>query len=158
MNGNSKPHAILIFGVPMSGKTQFAAKFSQQFNSIFLDFGSLPDISREAFLAVITQLAASGQTILIEGAVDTQKDRDEIRKILKKAGYKPALVWIQTDVTAVKQRLKTKLKSVEKAKAAFEKRIDELEAPADQENPIVISGKHTFATQLKTVLSQLSKK
>ena len=52
-------------------------------------------------------------------------------------------------------RLKNKLKSVEKAKQVYESRIKTLEAPSNAETPIVLSGKHTYPTQLKQVLTQL---
>jgi len=158
MNGNnSKPFAILVFGVPMSGKTQFASKFSRQFKAPFLNFDAIPDISHETFLAVVSQIADSQQNIVIEGGIDTFEQREKLREILRNAGYRPVLLWIQTDVNIVKRRLKTSMKSVEKAKTFFEKRLQELEAPEDTENPIVVSGKHTFEGQLKSVLLCLSK-
>lgn len=156
MNGKSKPYAIMVFGVPMSGKSQFASKFSQQFKAPHLNYEELPDIDRKTFLAILDQIAGSGQNIIIEGSIDTQDQRDEISQLLEKSRYKPVLVWVQTDVGTVKKRLKTKLKSVEKAKTTFDDRVKELEAPSDAENPIVISGKHTYDTQLKTILSRLS--
>ena len=78
-----------------------------------------------------------------------------INQILKKAGYSPSLVWVQTDSSTTKQRMKMRLKSVSKAKTEYENRIKSLEAPSDFEPAIVISGKHTFDTQLKHVLTQL---
>ena len=161
MNGNTKPYAILVFGVPMSGKTQFATKFCRQFKAPLLDFNTLHelyDLDQKAFITIISQVALSGQTLVIEGALDTQKQRTKLSNLLKKAGYQPVLIWVQTDVATVKRRLKAKLKSVEKAKTTFDSRIKDLEAPADSENPIVISGKYTFDTQLKTTLARLSQK
>ena len=157
MNGkNSKPYAILVFGAPMSGKTEFATKFSQKFKAPFLNCELLPRISREAFLAVITQIATCEQPMLIEGGIDTFKQRQELRKLLSNAGYHPVTLWIQTDVNIIKRRLKTTMKSVEKAKTFFEDRFAQLEAPEESEHPIVISGKHTFEGQLSSVLSHLS--
>jgi len=158
MNGNnSKPFAILVFGVPMSGKTQFASKFSRQFKAPLLNFETIPDINRKAFLAVISQIAECQQNLLVEGGLDTYEQREEIRELLYAAGYRPVLLWIQTDINIVKQRLKTNMKSVEKARVYFEQRLHQLEAPEESEQPIVLSGKHTFEGQLKSVLSRLSK-
>ena len=159
MNGNNKPYAILVFGAPVSGKTQFAEQFSRQFKAPLLNVGELVDkydLSRSAIIAIIEQIALSGQNFMVEGGVDTEKDRTEIRDLLKKAGYRPTLIWVQTDLATIKRRLKLRLKSLEKAKATFEDRYKALEAPADSENPIVISGKHTFDAQLKTVLTHLA--
>jgi predicted kinase len=159
MNGKSKPYAILVFGAPCSGKTAFAEKFSSQFKAPYFNFDDLEsehNINRKTTLIIIEQVVKSGQTIVIEGGINTEDDRDEIRKLLKSAGYQSVLVWIQTDVMTLKNRLKARLKSVDKAKVEFDRRINMLEAPADSELPVVLSGKHTFATQLKMVLSHLT--
>lgn len=152
-----KPYAILVFGVPMSGKTQFATKFSQKFKAPHLNFEPIPGISRKAYLSIVSQIALSQQNLVIDDGIDTFKQREQLREILKSAGYKSIIIWIQTDVNTVKRRLRTHLKSVERAKAYFEERLDQLEAPEDSENAIVISGKHTFEGQLRSVLSHLSK-
>ena len=158
MNGkNSKPYAILVFGAPMSGKSQFAIKFSREFKAPLLDFEAIPGISRKSFLAIVAQIADSKQNMVIDYHIDTFKQRQEMCEVLRTAGYRPVLVWIQTDVNTIKRRLKNHLKSVARAKAYFEERLEQLEAPEDVEEPIVVSGKHTFDTQLKSVLSCLSK-
>lgn len=156
MNGNKQPYALLIFGVPMSGKTEFATKFSKQFKAPLLNLAELPGIPRKSFLSLIKNVAISEQTLIVEGGLDTGRHRAEIARLLSKAGYRPVLIWVQTDVKAVKQRLKVKLKSIDAAKKYFDERIEQLEAPADAERAIVISGKHTFATQLKTTLAGLA--
>ena len=51
--------------------------------------------------------------------------------------------------------MKMRLKSVSKAKTEYGARMKLLEAPSDAEPAIVISGRHTFDTQLKHVLTQL---
>ena len=161
MNENTKPYAFLLFGVPMSGKTWFGTKFSDQFKATFLNLNDLSElhaISRASINALVLGIAKSQQTFLLEGATNTEKHRQELKKLLLKAGYQPVLVWIQTDVATIRHRLKSKHQSIDKAKAIFEEHINRLEAPADNETPIVISGKHTFATQLKTVLANLSRK
>ncbi|MCL1839461.1 ATP-binding protein [Candidatus Saccharibacteria bacterium] len=158
MNGkNSKPYAIMVFGVPMSGKTQFATKFSRKFRAPLLNFESIPGISRKIFLSVVAQIADSQQNLVIDHGIDTYKQREELRRTLHSAGYRVVIVWIQTDVNTIKRRLRSHLKSVERAKSYFEALLDQLEAPEDSEDTIVLSGKHTFDGQLKTVLSALSK-
>ena len=154
---NSKPYAILVFGVPMSGKTQFAARFSREYKAPLLNFDSTPEITPSIFLDIVTQIADSRQNLVIDTHLDTFKERQDLRRILASAGYHTIIVWIQTDINTIKRRLTKHLKSIDKAKAYFEDLLKELEAPEDSEKPIVISGKHTFAGQLKSVLSALSK-
>lgn len=152
------PRAILVFGAPSSGKTTFAENFSKKFNMPSFDMDALTkqhDLNRQKVLLIIEQLAKTRSNLIIEGGLDTERDRDEIRGILKLAGYNPFLVWIQTDVATIKMRLKNRLKSDAKAKVAYESSIRNMEAPSEAEEAIVLSGKHTFETQLKHVLHQL---
>lgn len=150
--------AILVFGAPCSGKTTFSQQFAAQFNATFYDLDRLQqehNLSRQFILLLISEIAKTGATLVIEGGNDTERDRKELAEILRNAGYTPTLIWIQTDVSTIRTRLKNKLKSVEKAKTVYENRIKTLEAPSDAEAPIVLSGKHTYHTQLKQVLTQL---
>lgn len=150
--------AILVFGAPCSGKTTFSKQFAAQFNATFYDLDALKqehNLSRQFILLLVSEIAKTGSTLVLEGGNDTEKDRRELAEILRAAGYTPTLIWIQTDVSTIRARLKNKLKSVEKAKVAYDSRIKALEAPSDAEAPIVLSGKHTYHTQLKQVLTQL---
>ena len=155
----SQPRAILVFGAPASGKTTFCEKFSQQFRAPYYNLNEIAedqDFTREKVLYVLDLIARSGQNLIIEGMLNTEEEREEIRKLLIEQNYNPSLIWIQTDVNTIKTRLKNRLKSVAKAKEEYDRKIAELEAPAESERPIVLSGKHTFSTQLKHVLSQLA--
>lgn len=150
--------AILVFGAPCSGKTTFSEQFATQFNATFYDLDSLQqehNLSRQFILLLVSEIAKTGATLVLEGGNDTEKDRKELVEILRNAGYTPTLIWIQTDVSTIRMRLKNKLKSVEKAKQVYEARVKALEAPSNAEAPIVLSGKHTYPTQLKQVLTQL---
>lgn len=154
----AKSRAILVFGAPCSGKTTFCQNFAKRFRAPYFDLNDLArsgEVDRRIILLIVEQLAKTGQMLIIEGGLDTEKDRDEIRAILRKAGYLTSLVWIQTDTGTIKSRLKFREKSVAKAKAQYEDGISRLEAPADSEMPIVLSGKHTFETQLRHVLMQI---
>lgn len=160
MEGNkTQPRAILVFGAPGSGKTTFAEKFSKKFHAAFFDLGELErenKLDRKTVLFLLEQLAKTNVTLVIEGILDTERERTEVRNVLRRAGYNPSLVWIQTDVNTIRQRLKIKNRSVSKAKQEYETRISRMEAPSEVEAPIVLSGKHTFETQLRHVLTQLA--
>jgi len=158
MNRGNKPHAVLVFGVPMSGKSAFAEHFSEQFRAPHLDLTSLErdhNIPRKSILIIIKEIAKCKQTIVLEGGISTEANRTEVRELLRTAGYATALVWIQTDLMTIKKRMKAKFG--DRSKAVFDKETADLEAPADSEHPIVVSGKHTFESQLRTVLANLSK-
>ena len=160
MEGNkSKPRALLVFGAPCSGKSTFSEKFAEKFDLALYDFDELKvkyRLTRKNILLIIKLIAHTGKTIIIEGGLTTEKEREEIRLLLKSAGYDVSLIWIQTDVATIRNRLKTRYKSVTKAKEIYEQEVTALEAPSDIENPIILSGKHTFETQTKHVLAGLA--
>ena len=160
MEGNkAQPRAILVFGAPGSGKSTFAERFSKKFHAAFFDLGELErenKLDRNTTLFVLEQVARTNVTLVIEGILDTEQERTEVRNVLRRSGYNPSLVWIQTDVQTIKQRLKLRNRSATKAKAEYETRIEGMEAPSEIEAPIVLSGKHTFETQLRHVLTQLA--
>ncbi|MBQ3453211.1 AAA family ATPase [Candidatus Saccharibacteria bacterium] len=161
MEGNrrNKPRALLIFGAPCSGKTTFAEKFAKKFGLTYYDLNKIMgkgDFSRAQIMMILDEILRTGQTILIEGGVDTEADRVEIRNLIRAHGYEPALVWVQTDVATIRNRLKNRHRSVSKAKNAYETAVSELEAPTETEKPIILSGKHTFETQTRHVITGLA--
>lgn len=160
MEGNkSKPRALLVFGAPCSGKSTFSEKFADKFDLALYDFEELKvkyRLTRKNILLIIKLIARTGKTIIIEGGLSTEKEREEMRNLLRNAGYDPSLVWIQTDVTTIRNRLKVRYKSVNKAKEIYDNEVSHLEAPSELENPIILSGKHTFETQTKHVLAGLA--
>ncbi len=150
--------AILVFGTPCSGKTTFCENFAKRFHAPFYNLEDLMakySFNHEQILGFVDEVAKTGQTLIFEGLLDTEKDRETINQILRDANYEPSLIWIQTDSSTTKQRMKMRLKSVSKAKTEYDARMKLLEAPSDKEPAIVISGRHTFETQLKHVLTQL---
>ena len=160
MEGNkSKPRALLVFGAPCSGKSTFGKKFAKKFGLAFFDLDELQEkynFTREQILIILELMLRTRQTILIEGATKTEREREEVRNLLRKNGYTPSLIWIQTDVSTIRNRLKARYKDVAKAKEVYEKAIAEMDAPAEYEHPIILSGKHTFETQTKHVISGLA--
>ena len=161
MEGNikkTKPRAILVFGAPCSGKTTFCEKFSRQFRAPYYNLAALRDeagFTEKQIHVVLEAISKTGQNIIVEGNLDTEAERLGVKKLLKSCGYNPALIWIQTDINTIKARLKSKYSSPSKAKTEYDTRVAKMEAPADSEKPIILSGKHTFETQLSHVLAQL---
>ncbi len=158
-NKKTKPRAILVFGAPCSGKTTFAERFAQKFGLAYYDLLELESdygFSKEGVMVVLEQVLKTRQTIIVEGDLDTERDRAEIRNLLRSHGYEPALIWVQTDMATIRMRLKSRYRSVAKAKKAYDEAVSVMEAPTDIEKPIILSGKHTFETQTKHVIKGLA--
>ena len=161
MEGNrrNKPRALLVFGAPASGKTTFADKFAKKFGLASYDLKTLMDehgFTYEMIMILVEQILKTGQTVLIEGAIDTEKERTDMRNLARNYGYEPALIWVQTDTATIRQRLKLQYRNVTKAKTAYDKAVAIMEAPTEAERPIILSGKHTFETQTKHVIAGLA--
>ena len=157
--GKSKPYAILVFGAPKSGKTSFAEKLSKALGAPFLNISKLEkdyNVNNKLALELIRQFSKSGNTMILEGLTNTEAQRSALKKYLTKAGYIPVLIWVQTDMNTIKQRMRSAHKSLADAKTALAESYKNLEAPSDNEKPLVISGKHTFESQYKNVINNLS--
>lgn len=155
----AKPRMLLVFGAPASGKTTFAEKFAKKFGLANYNLKELMDehgFTREMITVLVEQILKTGQTILLEGVIDTEQERAELRNMARRHGYEPALIWVQTDIATIRQRLKTQYRSVSKAKTAYDTAVNEMEAPTDIERPIILSGKHTFETQTRHVIAGLA--
>lgn len=155
----SKPRALMVFGAPCSGKSTFAKKFAEKFGLAYYDFDEIQrkyDFSRDEVRAILELVLRTNQTIIFEGGIEKEDSRKTVKRILAKTGYEPTLIWVQTDAATIRTRMKAKYKSVTKAKNLYETAINEMEAPAETETPIILSGKHTFETQTKHVLAGLA--
>ncbi len=149
-----------MFGAPGSGKTTFAEKFAKKYRLAYYNLDEIREeysFSHEALLSILEIITKAKQSIVIEGELKTEKDRTEIRNILRAQGYKPTLVWVQTDFATIKMRLKSKYKTTKKAREIYDAAVAEIEAPAALEKAVILSGKHTFETQNKHALAGLAR-
>ena len=157
MKQKTKPFALLIFGAPMSGKSYFAEQLSTRFHTAYFDFSELTKkykIESEDIQQFLMYSALkTKRNVVIEGCLDTEKDRSNIRTACREAGFLPVLVWVQTDVNTIQKRTK-KAKGTRKK---LEESYKELEAPSARERHVTISGKFSFEIQCRVLLKALSK-
>lgn len=155
----SRPHAVMMVGIPGSGKTFFAERFAELFDAPYIDTLVLEQASREGeagnvIAYVMSELAKTKQTFVYEGNSDTRVSRTEFARWARDKGYQPMFVWVQLDTTTAKARTK---KNGTISQEEFLFTVKSFSPPHTEEKAVVISGKHTFATQLKVVLNYLSK-
>lgn len=161
----NQPHVIVMVGVPGSGKSFFAEKFAETFHA--------PFISRDHMMPIVNNVATcdalvvvqlkeflkTHHTLIIEGPATTRSERADIARLARRAGYEALFVWVQTDPATAK------LRSMRPGKESTYRPLtsDEYDARAKRFNPphatekvVVISGKHTYATQVRAVLKKLA--
>lgn len=157
------PHVIIMVGIPGSGKTTFAEHFAKTFGAPYInprDISELTGIDAEATEKVtkllFDELLKTNRTLIYEGSTYMKTQRMALENMVTKAGYKALLVWVQTDPAESKHRATKKQKARNISAGAFDAAFKQFQNPSESEKPIVISGKHTYATQLKAVLKRLS--
>lgn len=165
----ARPHLIVMVGISGAGKSQFATQFAEVFKA--------PLVARDAVLEqifpggkfdnsqltvtnrvtgyLLNQLLKTGQTVVFDGAADTHAERLELAKIAKNADYESLFVWVQTDPAEAKRRA-VKMKAKSLSSDEYERSLSRFRVPSASEKVVVISGKHTFASQLKIVLKRLA--
>jgi predicted kinase len=172
----SRPLVIMVVGLPGAGKSFFARQFADMFNAPLISTdkirytlfeNSAYSSQEDALVQEITnnqieELLKTGKTIVVDGGVNSRTARLNINKLAHKHGYGKMVVWIQTDEPT---SLARSIKRSEKRKgdemnapmsaAAFERYKRLFSIPTVSENVIVISGKHTYATQARVILKKL---
>lgn len=155
----SVPHIIATVGMPGAGKTQFSEQFAEMFGAPRLSAGIFANLStddksiHEATVSVLKEFMKTKQTLVYDGSTEKRIARAELVREARTAGYKVLFVWVQTDLATAKSRW---VKSRRNDESEFEHLMRQFSAPHDSEPCVVISGRHTYSTQAKTVLRKLT--
>ena len=162
----SQPHVIIMTGIPGSGKSFFAEKFADTFHAPYVSQTKIAQLARcseadavQVTLYLLQELFKSKQPIVFDGASETRTERAELARLARKAGYETLFVWVQTDLATAKGRSTKDLKgktSRTLTPEEFDQHVKRFTAPNAIEKPMVVSGKHTYASQAKVVLKKLS--
>lgn len=154
----NRPYAIMMVGIPGSGKSFFATKFAETFGAPYIDSLALEKNARdeqassELLGLVLGELAKTGKSFVFEGNSDTRVRRTEFASWARSRNYLPLFIWVQLDqATALDRTLRSK--SMDRHE--FARILKDFSAPHPTEKPIVVSGKHTYASQVKSVLKRL---
>ncbi len=155
------PHVIIMVGIPGAGKTHFADHFAKMFHAPFINQYELQTITgasdaqaTELSAKLLTEFLKTGRTVIYEGPTHARTFRQALVSKIKKAGYDPLIVWVQTESVEAKNRY---FKSNKNASPEyFQKALQRFSRPIESEKSIVISGRHTYGTQVKAVLKRLA--
>lgn len=172
----TKPLVIMLVGVPGSGKSFFARQFAEMFQAPLISYDRLRyhlapqgayDKEREETIVGLAldqarEMAKTQKTFVIDGGMNNRATRSELEKIAHAAGYGALIIWTQIDTATARARSQRRLSTREgdeyarpMTPAVYEQYSKELTNPSVREAHIVISGKHTFATQARVVLKRL---
>lgn len=156
----TRPHAIMMVGLPGSGKSFFASQFAEMFNAPYIDSLAIESKASDAAAAsdlvamMLAEIIKTGQTFIFEGNSDSRARRTEFARWARDKGYQPMLIWVQADQTT---SLGRSLRAKTLTRDQFADAVRKFSPPHPHEKPVVISGRHTYASQAKVVLGRLSK-
>ena len=160
----ASPHAIIMVGIPGSGKSMFAEHFAETFKApiinesrIAYEAGLDADQTEAVSNLLLNEVLKTERTFLLEAANLTKARRASLVATITKAGFRTLVVWVQTEAVEAKRRaLKAQPNGSGLSEEEFDAIVAAFQPPVAQEKATVISGKHTYATQLKVVLKQLA--
>lgn len=171
----SRPYVIFVIGKPGVGKTQFATKFADMFNTPYIEADAIrhtiteepsyssaeQEIVDHLLTMQMNALFKTKATFIVEGGTEAKVVRQNLAKFAKSNGYESLFVWVQTDrVTAYTRATKPSRQNSHKLFLLSEERYEKIErrftSPGEGEQTVVISGKHTPVAQIKTVLKRLA--
>jgi gluconate kinase len=157
-----------MIGIPGAGKSFFGEHFAETFKAPIINVGRLgyelfpdgdedPAIIMKAADFTLSELFKTDRTLVYEGVTATKAERQRVAKKATDAGYMPLFVWVQTESIEAKRRATRKSKDAPHLDSEqFDAIIKKFAVPASNEKVIVVSGKHTYASQLKIVLRHLA--
>lgn len=170
----TKPFVIMMYGFPGSGKTAFARQMSEDLNVIHLQedkiradlFGNnmspaALNGSRKIMNYMLREYLRAGLPLMYDTDVLRLADRKRVREIAHEMKAASLLVWLQVDAETTFERTQKRDHRKADDKYAIDYTEDDyrnvlgnMQNPAN-EDYLVVSGKHTFATQRSSVVKRL---
>ncbi len=171
----NQPVLILLYGFPGAGKTYFANHLAEIISAAHLQGDRIRhelfedpkfDKEEDAIVEHLAQYMAeeflkAGVGVVFDADASKLVQRRTMRDMARKIHAKPLLIWLQIDQESAQQRIggRDRRKTEDKyAKTydhgGFENHIGRMQNP-NNEDYIVISGKHTFKTQRGAVIKKM---
>lgn len=165
----------MLYGFPGAGKTHFARQLCENIQAAHVhgdrirsELFEQPRYDREENEVVFHlmnymtgEFLNAGISVVHDTNAMRQSQRRQLRELARKSGTEPLLIWFQVDLESafVRAAKRDRRKADDKYSPAIDRQTFERVASGMQnphnEDYIVISGKHTFATQLSAIIKRL---
>jgi predicted kinase len=166
----------MLYGFPGAGKSYFARQLTEQLQAAHVqgdrirgELFETPHFDKQEN-AVVSQLMdymtheflGAGISVVYDTNAMRHAERHNLREMARRAHAKPVLIWLQIDAdgafarASARDRRRTDDRYAAPIdRATFDNIAGHMQNPRSVEDYIVISGKHTFNTQLSAVVKRL---
>lgn len=172
----AKPFLIMLYGFPGAGKTYFSRQLGDkvqlahiQADRIRAELFEQPRYDKqenEVVMQLMNYMAgeflSAGLSVVYDVNMMRGAQRRQLRDIARKMGVQPLLVWLQIDAdTAFQRGQKRDRRRLDDRFAAqldrhsFDSIASHMQNPSQNEEYVVVSGKHVFNTQFSAVSRKL---
>lgn len=168
---SSRPFIVMMYGYPGAGKTSFARQLCDELGLVHLQEdkirhelfgGNASDKAVRKVMNYMTrELLKAGVSIAYDAEVLRSSDRKAVRELSFETKAASLLVWLQVDPettfvrTAKRDRRKADDKYADEYTEEEYRQILAFMQNPNNEDYIVVSGKHTFHSQRASVIKKL---
>lgn len=173
----NQPVLILLYGFPGSGKTYFSRQFAEAFEAAHLEQDRIrhelfeqPRYTKQENFALnrimeymTGEFLSAGISVIFDMNALRISQRRTLRELARKHKAATTVVWFQidADTSFIRNAKRDRRKhddhyAVGYDVEAFKQLAGYMQHPEPTEDFVVVSGKHSFAGQLSSVLKKLS--
>ncbi len=171
----ARPTLVMLMGYPGSGKSYTANNLASLLGMAHISSDKIreklfpkptytPAEHRtvvQIMLLMAEQFLEIGESIVFDISLNRLGERRAMREMVKKRGATPFLLWLQIDRESAKARAQTKDKrraedkyTAKLSTTVFNSYVMAFQPPQN-EDYLVVSGKHTFASQKGSILRKM---
>jgi predicted kinase len=171
----TKPLLILLYGFPGAGKTNFASHMTDVLDCAHVHGDRIrhelfeeprydeqeEEIIKQLMDYMTEEFLKAGISVIYDASMSRKSDRHLMRELARKKGAKTLLVWFQIDPDTAYSRLrrrdrrKTEDKyAIDYTESEFRHAASKMQHPMPTEDYVVVSGKHTFASQKSSLFKK----
>lgn len=175
----TKPIFVLLYGFPGSGKSFFARQLADELGMAHIHSDRIRhelfekprfdnrenEVVNQIMDYMTEEFMRAGISVIYDANTPKMAERRMLRDLARKQKFEPVLVWIQIDAESAFNRVikRDRRKTDDRFsspidRTTFEQLTGAMQNPNMNEDYLVISGKHTFATQKHNMYKMLFNK